>query len=350
VIELRSDTFTLPTPAMYEAIAHAQLGDDVYSEDSTVCHLEELAAWKLGKEAACLMPSGTMANLVAMLAHCPRGSKVLVGNESDIFIYEAGGAAMCGGLMYEALPTQGDGCLLQADIEKALPGDPEDPQFALPALLCLEDTHNRCGGTVLPLTYLKDVACFAHAQHLPIHLDGARLFHAAVALHVEPAEIAQYADSVQFCLSKGLSAPIGSMLAGRANFIKQARRIRKALGGGMRQAGIIAAAGIVALEQMSDRLAEDHANARLLAQGLANLPGLQIDLATVQTNIVLFRVTDRRFTWQTFLSTAYKRGLSLSELGYGRLRAVAHYGITSREIQGALHIIEQILHQGPDRD
>lgn len=348
MIELRSDTFTLPTPTMREAIAQAVLGDDVYGEDPTVARLEELAASKLGKQASCLMPSGTMANLAALLAHCPRGSKVLVGNESDIFLYEAGGASVCGGLMYEPLATRSDGCLALADIEQALAMDFQDPQFAPPALLCLENTHNRCGGTVLPLAYLDELAHFARTWHLPIHMDGARLFHAAIALGVKPEAITRHVDSVQFCLSKGLSAPIGSIVAGDAAFIAQVRRIRKMLGGGMRQAGVIAAAGIIALEQMIERLAQDHMHARLLAEGLAQLPGIQIDLPTVQTNIALFRVVEQRFTWQTFLAAAQARGLALSELGYGRIRAVVHYGITRSEIDEALTIISAILRHGPD--
>ena len=347
MIELRSDTFTLPTLAMREAIAKAIVGDDVYGEDPTVHALEDLATDKLGKEASCLMPSGTMANLAAIMAYCPRGSKVLVGNESDIFIYEAGGASVCGGVIYEPIPNQPDGCLLLDDLEKAFPEDPGDPQFAAPALLCLENTHNRCGGTILPLPYLQQVSCFAQCKGLPVHIDGARIFHAAVATGISAAEIAQYANSVQFCLSKGLSAPIGSIVAGDAVFIEKIRRVRKLLGGGMRQAGIVAAAGIVALEQMIDRLAEDHANAHRLAEGLATIPGIQIDLSTVQTNIVIFRVVDDRFNCRTFITSAHQRGLNLGEIGRGRIRAVLHYGITAKDIDGAIDIIDGILHQSP---
>lgn len=343
MIELRSDTFTLPSPAMLAAIGSAAIGDDVYGEDPTVRELEALTAHKLAKEAACFMPSGTMANLAAIMVHCPRGSKVLVGNESDIYIYEAGGAATCGGIIYEAIATQPDGRLLLSDLARALPDDPSDPQFALPALICLENTHNRCGGTILPLDYLRAVADFARSHGLPVHLDGARIFNAAVALGVAPSEIARYADSAQFCLSKGLAAPIGSMLVGDAAFVEKARRTRKMLGGGMRQAGIVAAAGIVALEQMVERLAEDHANARRLAEGLATLPGIEIDLGAVQTNIVIFRVADERFTWKRFIEAARGRGLRIGELGYGRIRAVTHYGITAQDIDTALSIVDSIL-------
>ncbi len=347
MIELRSDTFTLPTRAMMDAIAVAPLGDDVYGEDPTVRRLEEMAAEKVGKEAACLMPSGTMANLAAMLTHCPRGSKILVGNESDIYIYEAGGASVCGGLVYEPIATQPDGRLLIEDLERAFPDDPEDPQFALPAVICLENTHNRCGGLPLPLGYLREVGMLARTRGVALHLDGARLFNAAVAQGVSPAEICREADSVQFCLSKGLSAPVGSVVAGSRSFIEKVRRYRKMLGGGMRQAGIIAAAGIVALEQMVDRLAEDHANARLLAEGLAEIPGIGVDPAAVQTNILFFRVTDPRFTWQSFVESVRRKGLSVAELGHGRIRAVTHSGITAREIQSALEIVSRTMREGP---
>jgi threonine aldolase len=349
MIELRSDTFTLPTPAMREAIATAPLGDDVYGEDPTVRALEELAADKLGKAAACLMPSGTMANLSSIMAHCPRGSKILVGNESDIFLYESGGASVCGGIVYEPIPTQVDGRLLLADLAAAFPEDSADPQFALPALICLENTHNRSGGRVLSLDYLRQVALFAQESAIPIHMDGARIFNAAIALDISPAVIARYADSVQFCLSKGLAAPVGSMVVGTAAFIEKVRRIRKMLGGAMRQSGIVAAAGIVALEQMVDRLREDHSNARLLAEGLARLPTIQIDLDSVETNIVVFRVIDDRFTAQTFVAAARRCGLQFGEFGHGRLRAVTYFGITTQDIHAATAIIENLLRRGPEQ-
>nr|BBH88079.1 threonine aldolase [Thermosporothrix sp. COM3] len=341
MIELRSDTFTLPGEAMRRAMMQAELGDDVYGEDPTTRKLEERAAEIFAKEAACLMPSGTMANLTALMAHCPRGGKVLVGNESDIFIYEAGGASVCGGIIYEPIPTQPDGRLLLSDLAKGFPDDVEDPQFALPALICLENTHNRCGGTVLPLEYLEEVAQFAREREVPLHLDGARIFNAAIALGQPPAAIARYATSLQFCLSKGLAAPIGSMLVGSAALIQRARRVRKMLGGGMRQAGIIAAAGLFALDHMVERLHEDHLYARRFAEGLAELPGVQVDLETVQTNIVLFRV--QQCSYQMFIETAAHRGLRLGELGYGRLRAVFHYGNTPDDVDRALEIIRTIL-------
>jgi len=341
-IELRSDTFTLPSAAMREAMAGAELGDDVYGEDPTVRRLEELAARMVGKEAACLMPSGTMANLAAILAHCPRGHELLVGDESDIYLYEAGGASVLGGVVYHPLPTRPDGTIPPQALEQEL-RDAEDPQFARAGLVCLENTHNRCGGVVLPLAYLQRVRDFARSHALPVHMDGARLFNAAVALGVCPAEIARYADSLQFCLSKGLAAPVGSMVAGTTAFIRDVRRLRKMLGGGMRQAGVIAAAGIVALEQMVDRLAEDHLHARLLAEGLARIPGIEVDPGAVQTNIVLFRVTDQRFSCERFIKLARRAGVRVGEFGHGRIRAVTHYGIAARDVHAAVEAIERIL-------
>lgn len=327
---------------MRQAAFDAPLGDDVYGEDPTVNRLEALSADMLGKEAACLMPSGTMANLTAILAHCPRGSEVLVGDESDIYHYEAGGASVVGGIVYHAVPTRPDGSLACTDLRAAI-RDPRDSQFAQAALICLENSHNRCGGAVLSLDYLAEVRAFADAQSLPIHMDGARVFNAAVALGVPVATITRYADSVQFCLSKGLSAPIGSMIAGSQRLIDAVRRLRKMLGGGMRQAGMIAAPGITALETMVDRLADDHRRARQLATGLAALPGITLDLDRVQTNIILFEVTDPRYPWEHFLTTLEAQGVRMSELGYGRVRAVTHYGISDEDIEQTLSAVQHIL-------
>jgi threonine aldolase len=343
MIELRSDTFTLPTRAMLDAMTRAPLGNDVYREDPTVCRLEELAAHTLGKEAACLTPSGTMANLASVLAHVERGEKLLVSDESDIFRHESGGASVCGGAVYEPVPTQPDGRMLIRDLEAGLPDDPNDPEFAPASLICLENTHNRCGGRVLPLAYLREVREFADSTGLPVHLDGARLFNAAVALDVPPARIAAFADSVQVCLSKGLSAPVGSVAAGPAAHIERVRRLRKMLGGGMRQAGVVAAAGIVAIEQMTERLAEDHAHAKLLAFGLAELPGIEIDPQAVETNIVMFRTKPDGLTHQDLIAAAAAEGVALSELA-GKLRAVTHAGITRADIDQALLVVARIAH------
>jgi threonine aldolase len=272
---------------------------------------------------------------------------VLVGSESDIYIYEAGGASVCGGIVYEPVPTQPDGRLLLEDLQRAFPDDPTDPQFAPPALICLENTHNRMGGRVLPLSYLQEVQAFAYQKGVPVHIDGARVFNAATALSTSANKIAQYAESLQFCLSKGLSAPIGSMVVGSRNFIQRVRRLRKMLGGGMRQAGIIAAPGLISLRNMTLRLAEDHRNALRLAQGLATIEGILCDPGTVETNIVFFQVVDERFTCQSFIEEAHRQGLNIAELRRGYIRAVTHAGITSDDIGRTLEIVQSLLRTGP---
>lgn len=337
MIELRSDTFTLPTPEMLRAMTTAELGDDVYGEDPTVRELEELAAGALGKEAACLTPSGTMANLTAILAQAPRGSSVLVGDESDIWIYEAGGASVLGGVTYRPVPVRADGRLDADGLAAALPEDRDDPQFALPALVCLENTQNRCGGVVLSVTDMAAVRSFADAHGLAVHLDGARIFNAAVAAGLPVADLARDADTVQFCLSKGLGAPIGSMLAGPAEVVTQVRRVRKLLGGGMRQAGVIAAAGLLAI-RTADRLADDHANAQQLATGLADLPGVSVE-PWPQTNIVMFRVPQT----ERVIAGLRAEGVAVAELGHGRIRAVTHRGVTPSDVDEAVAALARVL-------
>jgi threonine aldolase len=341
-IDLRSDTVTLPTPEMRRAIAEAALGDDVYGEDPTINRLEQLAARRVGKEAAMLVVSGTMGNLCALLAHCGRGEEAIVGDESHIYNSEAGGASALGGVAYHVVANGPNGELPLAAVEGAI-RNASDSHNASTRLICLENTHNRCGGVVLAPAYMHSVAKLARGRGLALHLDGARLFNAAVALGVDASAIAGHVDSVQFCLSKGLSAPVGSILAGDAGFIARARRVRKQVGGGMRQAGIIAAAGIVALEQMVDRLAEDHTNARTLAEGLASFPQLDIDLDTVQTDIVIFKLRDERWTPDSFARALAERGLRIGGMGYGRIRAVTHYGIEAGDIEEALEIVRSVL-------
>ena len=341
-IDLRSDTVTLPTPEMRRAIAEAPLGDDVYGEDPTINRLEALAAELVGKEAALLVVSGTMGNLCAILAHCARGEEAIVGDESHIYHYEAGGPSVLGGVALHPVRTEPSGELPLAEIAGAV-RDVTDPHEAITRLLCLENTHNRCGGVVLSTAYMRAAHQLARERGMLVHLDGARLFNAAVALKVDAREIARHVDSVQFCLSKGLSAPVGSIVAGDAAFVARARRIRKLVGGGMRQAGIIAAAGIVALEQMVERLAEDHANARLLAEGLATFPQIAIDLATVQTDIVIFRLREGYGSPDTFMGALAERGLLVGGIGRGAIRAVTHYGIDAGDIEEALEVVRATL-------
>ncbi|MER3420241.1 MAG: low-specificity L-threonine aldolase [Chloroflexota bacterium] len=339
VIDLRSDTVTQPTAAMRRAIRDAELGDDVFEDDPTVKRLEELAARLLGKEAALFMASGTMANLVAVLTHTRRGDEVIVGDESHILHYEVGGAAALGGVLLRAVPNDRRGRLRVEDVAAVI--RPPDIHFPRTALLCLENTHNRCGGTALSPEDLAPVVTLAHRHGIPIHLDGARIFNAAVALGVPAMELARDADSVMFCLSKGLSAPVGSLLCGSRAFIERARRVRKMLGGGMRQVGVVAAAGIVALETMIDRLMEDHAHARYLAERLAELPGVELDPATVETNIVVF--TLRAGTADEFLPRLAQAGVLATNFGPRRIRLVTHYGIERRHIEEAVARIARIL-------
>ena len=275
MIDLRSDTVTLPTPEMREAIARAELGDDVYGEDPTVNRLEAMAAAMMGKDAALLVPSGTMGNLAAMLTHCARGTKAIVGSQSHTNLYEAGGASALGGIVLTAIANTEAGELDTDELAHEL-GTPHDDHFAQPALVVIENTHNRCGGAPIKLSHMAEVAELSKRKKINVHLDGARIFNAALALETTTKEIASHADTVSFCLSKGLGCPVGSILCGSREFVAGARRTRKMLGGGMRQAGIIAAAGIVALTTTVDRLAEDHQNARALAQGLALVAGLNV--------------------------------------------------------------------------
>jgi threonine aldolase len=342
-IELRSDTFTIPTPAMRAAAAAAPVGDDVYGEDPTVAELERIGADMLGKPAACFMPSGTMANLTALLTHCPRGTKAVVGRESDIYVYEAGGAAVCGGITYEPLPNARDGSIAPTLVAAACDVDRSDPQFALPSVICLESPQNRCGGIPLSLDYLARVAGLARSHGVAVHLDGARLFNAALALGVAASTIAAFADTVQVCLSKGLGAPVGSLLAGPAELVERARRHRKMLGGGMRQSGVVAACGVLALTTMVDRLAEDHANARRLARGLARLPGLRLDTTASPTNMVFFMVTDPRLTTRGFIDRLFRAGVRVEELGTDRIRAVTHHGVSQADVDRAIEAAAAIV-------
>ncbi len=340
-IDLRSDTITKPTPAMRRAMAEAEVGDDVLGDDPTVKRLEALAAERLGKEAALFVPSGTMGNLVCLLTHCGRGDEVILGDQAHCYIYEQGGSSAVGGIHPRPLPNRPDGTLDLDAIEAAI--RPDDPHQPRTRLIALENTHNRCGGAVLPVSYMQAVGELARRRGLKVHLDGARIFNAAVALDVDVKELVADCDSVSFCLSKGLAAPVGSVVVSTADFIREARRARKVLGGGMRQAGVIAAAGIVALTEMVDRLAEDHANARRLAEGIAALPGIVLDPATVQTNIVIFELHHPELTPQQLAQALWQRGVWLFAIGGKRLRAVTNYHITPGDIDRAIQGFAAVL-------
>lgn len=341
LIDLRSDTVTLPTEAMREAMRAAPLGDDVFGEDPTVARLEKTAAERLGKEAALLVASGTMGNLVSVLTHCGRGEEVILGESSHIFVNEAGGMSALGGIFPHIIPNQPDGTLRLEEIESAIRA--ENIHFPRTRLICLENTHNRCYGAALTPEYTAAVAALAKRHGLLLHLDGARIFNAAVTLGVDVRELAQGCDSLNLCLSKGLSAPVGSIICGDRDFIARARRTRKMVGGGMRQAGIIAAAGIVALETMVERLAEDHANARCLAEGIAGIAGIATEPARVMTNILYIDLTDRRFSDEEFLKRLAARGVRLSHTGPARFRMLTHYGITAGDIDAALTALREVM-------
>lgn len=343
IIDLRSDTVTLPTPIMREAVYHAELGDDVFGEDPSTNRLQEIASELMGKEASLLVPSGTMGNLICALTHCARGQEVILGNVSHMFLYEAGGMSALGGIQPHIIPNQPDGTMSLEDIEAAIRGD--NIHFPRTRLICLENTHNRCNGSPLTSEYIDSVAALARRYGLLVHLDGARIFNAAVALRVNIKELTRGVDSLIFCLSKGLSAPVGSMICGSRKFIAEALRTRKILGGGMRQSGVIAAAGIIALEQMVDRLAEDHTNARRLAEKIAQIPGLSIDLAGVKTNIIYFDLVSNQPTTDEFIIRLGQKGIKLLPTGSSRFRMVTHHGISTEDIDATLAALSEVMEE-----
>ena len=335
-IDLRSDTVTHPSPAMRRAMAEAELGDDGWGDDPTVNRLQERVADLLGKEAAVFVPSGTMANLASVLAHCQRGEEIVLGDQSHIYLYEYGSVSALGGVAYRQLPNAEDGTLDPDMVEDAI--RPVSPRFPRTGLVCLENTHNRCSGQALTREYTEAIAGIAHARGAALHLDGARIFNAAVCQDVPASELVKAADSLMFCFSKGLSCPVGSIVCGSHEFIARARRVRNSLGGGMRQVGVLAAAAMVALDEMVERLADDHANARRLAEGLANIPGILIDPARIHTNIVIFEVADGDPV--EFIRRLGERGLLASHIHGAKLRMVTHYGIEQQDIDDALNAVE----------
>jgi len=335
IIDLRSDTVTLPSDAMREAIARAPVGDDVLGEDPTIRRLEAIAAERTGKEAALFVASGTMSNLVAILTHCGRGDEAIVGSESHILHYEVAGAAGLAGVQLRSVQNDAHGGIDPGEVEATIRG--ENVHLPSTSLLCLENTHNRCSGAAISLEDTEALADVAHRHGMRIHIDGARIFNAAFALGTTVAALSAPADSIGFCLSKGLGAPVGSVLCGSSEFIARARKMRKMVGGGMRQAGIVAAAGIYALEHMIDRLADDHANAKLLATGLARLPMVELDPETIDTNIIIFGV---RGDWMGFARAMKQAGVLTTVTSPGRHRMVTHYGIERADIDEALRRVE----------
>ncbi len=342
-IDFRSDTVTHPTPEMRAAMAAAAVGDDVYGEDPTVRRLEELAARMMGKEAGLFVTSGTMGNLVAVLAVCGRGDEAIMGTQGHTFLHEAGGVSALGGVVINTIPNQQDGSLTFEDIRKAM-RNPSDYHEPISKMVVIENTQNDCGGISLPVHYMDELGLLAGELGLYLHVDGARIFNAAIDLGVEPARLVEAAQSVTFCLSKGLCAPVGSVLCGSKEFIDKCRRIRKLLGGGMRQAGVIAAAGIVALESMVERLSEDHRRARLLAEGLKAIPGIELTKGSPNTNMVFFRLTtDASLTQADLIASLKERGFLTMAPGKGEIRLVTHHDINEEDIDAFLKAMREIL-------
>ncbi|HBH02449.1 MAG TPA: low specificity L-threonine aldolase [Candidatus Rokubacteria bacterium] len=345
IVDLRSDTLTLPTPEMREAMARAEVGDDVWEEDPTVKRLEAVAAERLGQAAGLFVASGTMGNLVSVVSHTRAGQEVVLDLDSHIFNYEVAGSAVIGSVQMRPVKTA-RGFLTPDQVREALrPSNIHVPQTGL---VCVENTHNRHGGTCCTPEEIAAVAAVAHGAAVPVHLDGARLFNAAVALGRPARDFARDVDSVTFCVSKGLGAPVGSVVCGPAEFIARARRVRKMLGGGMRQAGVLAAAGLVALERMVDRLAEDHANARRLAEGLARLPGLRVDPASVQTNIVIVAVerpggaAAAAAAAGELVAGCAARKVKLHAIGPASIRCVTHKDVDADDIERALEALREL--------
>ena len=341
MIDLRSDTVTLPSPEMREVIAKAEVGDDVYGEDPSVNQLEAESAKILGMEAALFVPSGTMGNLAAVLTHCERGSEIILGNKAHIFLNEAGGAAALGGIHSHTIPNQMDGTLKFEDIKNAIRFD--DIHHPRTSLICLENTHNMCGGVALTVEYTKAVGQIARDHQLKLHLDGARIFNAAAALDVDPADLVQSVDSVMFCLSKGLGAPVGSILCGDAEFIIKARRIRKMLGGGMRQAGLVAAAGLYALKNNISLLKEDQRRVRVLAQGLGEVKGITLMDKIPPSNMVYLNLDpELRFDAVQMKAKLKEKGIMGGIEGERQIRLVTHLWITDKDIEDVITGFKEI--------
>ena len=340
-VDLRSDTVTKPTPEMREAMAEAEVGDDVYMDDPTVNQLQQKAAEMLGKEDALFVPSGTMGNLLALLVHCQRGDEVIVGDKSHIYLNEAGGMSALGGIHPHPIKNQADGTLALDEILASI--QTEDVHHTITRLICLENTQNVCGGVVLPVEYVRAVGKVAHDHNLFLHIDGARIFNAAAALNVSVKDLVDPADSVMFCLSKGLVAPVGSMLVGRRKFITRARHLRKMLGGGMRQAGVLAAAGVISLEKLSTRLGQDHARAKSLYEGLKQVRGLKLD-ASPSSNMVYFDLLDEvKLSVDQIVAEMKTRGVLVDWAGTRRFRLVTHYWLDDAGVEKTVKAFGEVL-------
>lgn len=341
VIDFRSDTLTQPTVEMRQAMLNAEVGDDVYGEDPTINKLEEMGAKLVGKEAALFVPSGTMGNQLAVLCHTQRGDEIILEERSHIYNYEAGGIAFLSGVQPRIV--KGDNGIMSAgDVEKAIVTD-KDIHHPQTGLICIENTHNMAGGIVVPLEAMEEIYELGRKYSLPIHLDGARVFNASTALGCDVRDITKYCDSIMFCLSKGLCAPVGSILAGSKDFIDKARRYRKMLGGGMRQAGILAAAGIIALTDMIQRLSEDHENAKLLAKGLKYIEGIHISMDTVQSNIVMVDISSPKYSSYSLVDKLKEKGILASDINSSRIRFVTHKYISKDDIEHTISVFKEIL-------
>ncbi len=339
IVELRSDTHTRPTPLMRKAMSVAEVGNDGVDEDPTVKRLQDMAAERLCKEAALFVPSGTMGNLCALLTHCRGGEVVVMDRQSHIYVDEGAGFAVFGGILADAMNCDRGRYNLQELSARINAGSLTQ---ARTALVCLENTHNRRGGVPVSLDHMADVYGLAHQRDISVHMDGARIFNAARALGVLVSELGKYVDSLQFCLSKGLGCPVGSLLVGSQEFIGRAKRIRRTLGGGMRQVGVLAAAGIVALETMVDRLAEDHQRADRLASLLGDIQGITVDEPQIRTNIVFADVIDKSNT-DIVISSLKDRGINTAASGPGTIRMVVHYEITDEAIDRTAHIFSEVM-------
>lgn len=342
IIDLRSDTVTKPTAQMREAMAQAEVGDDVYGEDPTVNRLQEMAAEMVGKQAALFMASGTMGNLVAVLSHCDRGSEAIMGKMGHTFLHEVGGISALGGIFPHVIPNQSDGTLSFQDIRNAF--REEDVHHPISRLVILENTQNQCGGIPLEMEYMQSAGDLVHEMGMSLHLDGARIFNASVALGVSTAALLAPVDSIMFCLSKGLSAPVGSMLCGSAEFIQQAKRIRKQVGGGMRQAGIIAAAGLVSLRSMVNRLEEDHIRAKKIADGLSYIPGLEFDKGQPKTNMIFLQLSSSvSKTPREIVNQLQEKAVLIGQCGERNYRLVTHCWIADEDISKVIQSFKEVL-------